>query len=119
MARFLAAIDGLSDEEAAVATGINRESIRLYRSGEWSRFTGVTERRMRAYIERKRSGLGELPADASGYARGLLHAADEMEKKVRELRALAAATSGAVDPDGDVDDAFGPGGGGRRRPGDS
>jgi hypothetical protein len=92
---FLRTIKDLSTEEAAAATGINYESIRLYRKDEWQKLAAGTQRKMRKY-------LGKPPAgDGEGYARGLLFAAAEMEKKASELRALATS------PPGDEPDRIG------------
>lgn len=84
---FLRSIEGLSPEEAAAATDVNRESIRQYREGTWTWIVAATERRMRAWIE------GNPPPDRDGYAAGLEFAAAEMEKKAAEFRRLAKTTS--------------------------
>lgn len=87
MQRFLAAVEGYSNEEAGSKIGMTGEAIRKYRRGDWKRLEKATARKMRAFLR-------DVPApDRDGYRQGLLAAADEMAKKVEELRDLAATPS--------------------------
>lgn len=81
MDRFLASIDGLSDEEAEGTTGINRESIRLYRLGQWTRLTAATQRKMRASIERHGGGFLAVRETSAPYSRSP-SAVDSQEPRV-------------------------------------
>ena len=83
---FVAAIDGLSDREAADRVGLSHERIRQFRTGAWVRFNAATRREMRAF-----AAIGAHPS--LGYREGLLYAAGEMEQKAADLREMAATVS--------------------------
>lgn len=51
--RFLRSVEDYGPEEVEELTGINRESVRLYRAGKWKRVTSLNRRRMQARIDGK------------------------------------------------------------------
>ena len=83
MAGLLAAVSDYSPGEAGARVGLSGEQVRQYRKGEWKRLESLTKRKIRDF-------LGHMPlADPDGYAKGLLFAAAELDKKAAELRQMA------------------------------
>lgn len=84
MAAFLAAVERLSDQEAAREVGLTGETVRQYRAGNWKRIFASTRRKIEDY-------LGRAPArESQEYGDALRFAADRIRALADELEALGS-----------------------------
>lgn len=83
MQRFLRASQHYSPEEVELMTGVNRESVRLYRAGEWKRLTAAQRRKITAWLD----GLApEQWGDAPSFKEGIIHAIAHVEVALSRIK---------------------------------
>lgn len=111
MRDFLRETHQYSPEEIERLTGVNRESARLYKRGEWQRLTNPQRRKMRAFIagepipgpvtaSAKGKANGKKKKGGSGgtdYDRGWRDAVAHMVAVLEEVRAVSSR-AGAASP---------------------
>jgi len=84
IARFVSAVEGLSDREAGDEIGVSHTAIQNYRSGATTRLKAATRRAIEAFL----GGLPEV-SPAADYADQLEAAAAELSQMAEELREKA------------------------------